>query len=580
MPITFGSVGDIISVSLLIKDLVKSLNNSRGSSAEYQAVIRELWSLDHALLEVEVLLRSCQQTVQLNALSATVNQCAEQCRKCITTFYEHMKKFENGLKSGGSGSFFRDAAVKVRWQVSEKEDLAKFRAEINTHCLSINMLLTTAGVTLTELNENNFQASWKASELSHEQLSATQAHELAEIKRHLAENNALIKTAASETKESSLGLRSAMEYLKSVGTDILSLMQKICKVNFLTYKAVISLQTSIPNQLERCWTQQPAILEDALGRVTPLHLEFLDSWEAFEAVLEVRFRQLPGHRKIKQREYALRNNALERDVEKSLAFTLCFLPGKRIDMSMIFDGSIGGRSSCPGCQLVTSKTEEGLDSQVQCPRCKIWYQRVVETSTTESKQRCTIEPKIIMQDNMSAARHSQKRQRNHEEEIDENPSHFRRVRLRYSDQSVEPGSVQTAQETDISLNGSIKASGNAAKALWLMGRLEELNRSAKSADYEGLTEAEKRLAFSTRESLKLEFEVTLMKIWETRPKPESNANILDVERLLRDEKFLEAERILQFVWGARNEPEYNKTQQKASLLEHGRLRDAFEKQGF
>ena len=146
MPITFGSVGDIISLSLLIKDLVKSLDNSRGSSAEYQAVIRELWSLDHALLEVELQFRSCQQTVQLNALNATVNQCAEQCRKCIATFYEQMKKFGRGLKSGGSGSFFRDTALKVRWQVSEKEDLAKFRAEINTHCLSINMLLTTAGV--------------------------------------------------------------------------------------------------------------------------------------------------------------------------------------------------------------------------------------------------------------------------------------------------------------------------------------------------------------------------------------------------------------------------------------------------
>ena len=54
MPITFGSVGDIVSLCLLIKDLVKSLDNSRGSSAEYQAVIRELCSLDHALLEVAV----------------------------------------------------------------------------------------------------------------------------------------------------------------------------------------------------------------------------------------------------------------------------------------------------------------------------------------------------------------------------------------------------------------------------------------------------------------------------------------------------------------------------------------------
>ena len=146
MPITFGSVGDIISLSLLIKDLVRTLDNSRGSSAEYQAVIRELWSLDHALLEVEAFTRSCDQTVQLNALSATANQCADQCRKCITNFHEHVKKFERSLQPGGSGNFIKDTASKVRWQISEKEDLAKFRAEIHAHCFSINMLLTTTGV--------------------------------------------------------------------------------------------------------------------------------------------------------------------------------------------------------------------------------------------------------------------------------------------------------------------------------------------------------------------------------------------------------------------------------------------------
>lgn len=50
-------------------------------------------------------------------------------------------------------------------------------------------------------------------------------------------------------------------------------------VNLLTYKAVLSLQTSIPAQFNRCWSQEPAILEDALGRVTPVHMEFLDCWE-------------------------------------------------------------------------------------------------------------------------------------------------------------------------------------------------------------------------------------------------------------------------------------------------------------
>ena len=146
MPITFGSVGDIISLSLLIKDLVKSLDNSRGSSAEYQAVIRELSSLDHALCQVEALMVSCEQTVQLNALTATVNQCAEQCRKCITRFHEQVKKFGRSLQPGGSGSFVRDTALKIRWQVSEKDDVAKFRAEINTHCYTINIMLTTTAV--------------------------------------------------------------------------------------------------------------------------------------------------------------------------------------------------------------------------------------------------------------------------------------------------------------------------------------------------------------------------------------------------------------------------------------------------
>ena len=120
MPITCGSVGDIISLSLLIKDLVKSLDTSCGSSAEYQAVIHELWSLDHALIEVEALFQSCEQMIELNALSATVKECAEQCRKCITKFQGQMKKYEKSLQSDGSGNFIRDTAFKFRWQVSKK----------------------------------------------------------------------------------------------------------------------------------------------------------------------------------------------------------------------------------------------------------------------------------------------------------------------------------------------------------------------------------------------------------------------------------------------------------------------------
>ncbi len=90
-------------------------------------------------------------------------------------------------------------------------------------------------------------------------------------------------------------------YIRTFGAGVLSFVQKILWVatlysgslliaeadtecslrtlNFLTYNAVVSLQNRIPAQLDRCWTQKPVILEDALGRVTPFHLEFIDSWE-------------------------------------------------------------------------------------------------------------------------------------------------------------------------------------------------------------------------------------------------------------------------------------------------------------
>ena len=145
MPITFGSVGDIISVSLLIKDLVKCLDKSRGSSAEYQAVIRELWSLDHALLEVELLLRSCKQSVELSGLSETANRCVEQCRECIRDFRDKVKRYQ-GVLGGGTGSLVRETTAKVRWHVSMKDDLAKFRVNIAAQTSSLNFLLATAGV--------------------------------------------------------------------------------------------------------------------------------------------------------------------------------------------------------------------------------------------------------------------------------------------------------------------------------------------------------------------------------------------------------------------------------------------------
>ena len=146
MPVTFGSVGDIISLSLLVKALVKSLDVSRGASAEYKTVISELETLDTVILQVEHLFQTCEQTSELNALRVTANQCAEQCRKCILRFREQTKIYHNRLGAESTGGFVKNAGWKIRWSITERENVVDFRAQINAHSSALGVLLTTAGM--------------------------------------------------------------------------------------------------------------------------------------------------------------------------------------------------------------------------------------------------------------------------------------------------------------------------------------------------------------------------------------------------------------------------------------------------
>jgi hypothetical protein len=147
MAVPFGfSAGDCIAVCILVKDAVKALDDTGGASAEYQAVIRELWSLDRALLEVEMLSRCYETTIEMNALAHTVRRTADQCKTCIEAFLAKIKTHERTLCFGRSGIRWKDAREKLKWALLQKDDLAKFRTEINGHSSAINMLLITASV--------------------------------------------------------------------------------------------------------------------------------------------------------------------------------------------------------------------------------------------------------------------------------------------------------------------------------------------------------------------------------------------------------------------------------------------------
>lgn len=87
-----------------------------------------------------------------------------------------------------------------------------------------------------------------------------------------------------------------------------------------------------------------------------------DAAQIFQSVLEMRFVQLPGHRKVQRKEYALQANQSKQEIDTALAFRRWFRPGQDIDMSMVFNSFATQNTSCPGCKLRRSGT---CDSKVK-----------------------------------------------------------------------------------------------------------------------------------------------------------------------------------------------------------------------
>jgi hypothetical protein len=144
MPIIFGSVGDIISVCLVVKDLVDALDKCRGSASEYKEIIRELRCFNRSLLEVEKLSHELEILIKLNTLYVTVKHTVDKCRLSVDGCLGKIRKYEKYLREEGSGTIVKDSAMKMKWQMFRSSELAKFRVEVIAYYSSINVLIATA----------------------------------------------------------------------------------------------------------------------------------------------------------------------------------------------------------------------------------------------------------------------------------------------------------------------------------------------------------------------------------------------------------------------------------------------------
>ncbi|KAL2065230.1 hypothetical protein VTL71DRAFT_2899 [Oculimacula yallundae] len=359
LPVPFGfSAGDVIAVCILVKDVIKALDDIQGASSEFQQLSRELWSLDRALLEVEMLSRTCDTSVEPNTLSQTTKRVVDQCRECIELFLRKLKTYSRSLREGGSGDRVRDAGKKIKWILTQKEEIARFRTEINGHSSIIN--IKTTKLAERDISDQLLGAQGQRASIQHQQRAS-----LSLIQEKLQENDRTLKE----------------NYFFKLGVELKTMMFSIWTINFKTYNAVMDLQTHLPREFKPCWIQEPLTLTDALGRVTPIHPELIGSWDVLQSVLVTRFDRLPGHKKIVRREHALRTHEanLEHYNDFTQPFESAFLPGRKFEMRLFFVASEDQEIDlCPTCRRVPY---ENFEIETKCLKCGTAYQRIRDRET-------------------------------------------------------------------------------------------------------------------------------------------------------------------------------------------------------
>ncbi|KAL8982701.1 MAG: hypothetical protein Q9205_002865 [Flavoplaca limonia] len=357
----FGfSVGDIVAGLKVIKQSIEAFQDTKGSSATYQALTHEIDSLKDGLEAIEDL-SLAQRFGPKSKQSLAVQEAVTRCWHCIDNFLSTTAKFQPWLGPGASPGFHRKASLrKIQWALCKKDDVSHFRAQLERHCSSISMLLVTLQVSQSFSQSANYQDQCRVVLDSH--------NKALDLQRNYQQTTLLLAGLRLEQRQLFHSLIESNRRLVDSNERMSYELQQM--------RGAVQLQLELPPQVV---LQKPVTLLDACGQVSAFHLDFINCPEAFLAVLKIRFQQCGveqrGLQMLDDSQFVLEDRRGKLDLSKPWCQIL--RPNQKVDMSMIFHRDIHP-SVCPVCATLN---ESDLTSAIECISCGLHYQRVQELAT-------------------------------------------------------------------------------------------------------------------------------------------------------------------------------------------------------
>ena len=350
MPVGFGfSVGDFVASIKLAGTVIDSLSSSSKSSAELQEIFYQLHSLETALKDVKHLEMDESRHVEKLVLM----QSAAQCQETINDFLRKTESYQPHLLQNKDAITAKDQWKKVKWALCKKKDLAQVKVDLLVHTESINLLLTTLQMRNMNLNQKDQQA-------------------------HRESIIACVQNGFSRCMWKLKLISNDLTGILSQTRQCLEAARRTITINIRVFQMLLELRNillAVPAQVER---QRPVFLNDAAGRYSPFHLEFIKSWESLISVLSNNFKSIgTASQRIQDGNFTIHDAHTKKDIMLNAAWEDCFVPGQYVEMSMIIDNSILPVGTCPKCQH-KCPTEEGKEAKWSVPS-----KRFLETGTNQ-----------------------------------------------------------------------------------------------------------------------------------------------------------------------------------------------------
>ncbi|KAI4131239.1 MAG: hypothetical protein LQ338_001332 [Usnochroma carphineum] len=324
MSVGFGfSLGDFIAAIKIVETVIDALSASSKSTSELQELLRQLHSLETALRGV----KSLEVHESLHAEVLALKQSAAQCQLTISNFLTKTASYQPHLLcTNGTGATLQGRLKKIKWALCKKKDVVQLKADLLAHTESIQLLLITIQMKNVDLGHGSQQS----------------------LQRSIASQ---IQASFSSCMRTLSVMKGTLTGVAKQAHECLENTRQIISMNLRVFQVLLDIQNilkTVPGQIER---QQPVVLNDALGRYAPFHLEFIRSPEALISVLSINFRRIgSASEKIQKNEFTIHDSRSKKDIDLTRPLEECFRPGQHVEMSMVFDRFEASTRYCPGCR--------------------------------------------------------------------------------------------------------------------------------------------------------------------------------------------------------------------------------------